>query len=315
MGESYGTTRAAGLVSHLQERHGIDLNGMVLGGGGSGGSPVLDFDTVSFSSSNDLPYVLSLPTYAATAWYYGLGALKTKHDSLDDFLSDVEAFCIDSYLVSLAKGDTLPEKEKEILTENLVYLTGLSQDLIERSAFRIAWQDFARNVHKQGNRLVGRMDTTITGVDPEPMSPYPAYDPSLDPLYGPFSTAMNAYVRESLQFESDRVYEFLSGQVNKNWDWQSGMNRQQGFVEFSDNLREAMAINPHLKVFIAGGSYDLATPYFAAHYTVDHLFVGDRKDDITVKRYPAGHMLFTHTKALKEFFEDIQLFYQETVQQ
>jgi len=210
----------------------------------------------------------------------------------------------------------LPEKEKALLIGKLVSFTGLPQDLIEKSMFRIGWQSVVRNLPITGeNHFLGRMDTTIAGVDPDPMAPYPAYDPSLDPLFGPFSTAMNAYVREDLNFESDHLYEFLSGQVNKNWDWQSGVNRQQGFVDFSDNLREAMAINPHLKVFIAGGTYDLATPYFAAQYAVDHVFVGKRKDDIVFRRYPAGHMLFSHAGARGQFYEDIRVFYKEAVQQ
>ncbi len=308
VGESYGTTRAAGLASHLQQRHGIDLNGIVLI------SPVLDFDTISFRSSNDLPHVLYLPTYAATAWHYHLGSYKNDDTGLEQVLNRAESFSINEYLVLLAKGGTLGREEKEMLAEKLTAITGLSRQIIEKNNFRVTWVDFVRNLPVNGNHLVGRMDSSITGVDPEPASHHPPYDPSLDPLYGPFSAAMNAYVRQELQYESDRVYEFLSSQVNKSWDWQSGMEQEQGFIDLSRRLREVMSINPHLRVFIASGVYDLATPYFAAQYTVDHLSLGKQKKNVSLRKYRAGHMLYTHADALKEFFTDVKVFYEKAVQ-
>jgi carboxypeptidase C (cathepsin A) len=153
------------------------------------------------------------------------------------------------------------------------------------------------------------MDSTITGIDPAPTDAYPKYDPSLDPLFGPFATAMNAYVREDLKFESDRVYEFLNSEVNKNWDWTSGLVRKQGFIDVSHTLRDAIAVNENLKVLIACGLYDLATPYFSAKYTVSHMWLGKQRASLSIKYYKSGHMVYLDADALIKLYQDAKRFY------
>jgi carboxypeptidase C (cathepsin A) len=303
VGASYGTTRVAGLVWYLQQRYGIDVNGIVFI------SPVLDYDTILFHPSNDLPYLLFFPTYTATAYYHGKLQSTLKQRKLEDLLAEVESFCLEDYLVSLSKGENITDDKRKTLLEKIRSYTGLPADIIEKLNFRINWIDFTKGLIKSENRLIGRMDSTMTGIDPDPTAPYPKYDPSLDPLFGPFSTAMNAYVREDLKFETDHVYEFLNSEVNKNWDWTSGLIRKQGFIDVSHTLRDTIAVNKDLKILIACGLYDLATPYFSAKYTVSHMWLGKQRSNVSIKYYKSGHMMYTHNEELKILFQDAKQFY------
>lgn len=306
VGESYGTTRASGLAWHLHERYGIDLNAMVLI------SPVLDFQTILFHSSSDLPYVLFLPTYCATAWGHGLLAKRLQEKQLPEVLDDVETFCLNDYTVLLAKGDTLGQKEEATLLEQLHMYTSLPHALIKKHHFRIDWRLFTKNLLKDEGLVVGRMDSTITGLSPDPTDPRPTYDPSLDTLYGPFSSAIHAYVREELKLHAERFYEFLNPEVSKKWDWGSGLIRDQGFVDFSHTLKELITIKKDMKVLVARGIYDLATPYFASTYTLQHMWLGDVGSKIAVKNYNAGHMIYMHNNTLRSLFQDVRDFYAET---
>ena len=174
--------------------------------------------------------------------------------------------------------------------------------------------DFTKNLLKDKNQLIGVMDSTITGFDPAPASPYSQYDPSFDPLYGPVSAAMSAYVREDLKFRSDLFYEFLNMRVNENWDWSSGLVRKQGFIDVTHKLRDALAVNKNLKIFIASGLFDLTTPYFAAEYTLTHMWLRERKANIIFKTYLSGHMIYTHLDELKKLYEDSRAFYLKSVE-
>ncbi|HNR11761.1 MAG TPA: peptidase S10 [Thermodesulfobacteriota bacterium] len=309
VGESYGTLRAAGLSGHLQERYGISLNGIVLI------SPVLDFSTISQQTSDDLSYLLYLPTYTATAWYHRLLSPPMSVSSLEQVLRSAEAFSMHEYALLLLKGDVISGEEQEKLLTALQTYTALSPELIRQNNYRVDWADFSLNLLGAPNRLVGRMDTTVTALNPAPDAPVPVFDPALDPLYGSFSSAMNAYVRDVLDFKTDQTYEFLNADVNRQWDWQSGIHHEQGFVDMSRSLRNAMAVNPDLNVYIACGIYDLATPYFAAVYTLNHMWLQERKEAVELKTYPAGHMLFLNKSVLEDFFRDIEAFYKKALRQ
>jgi carboxypeptidase C (cathepsin A) len=305
-GESYGTTRVAGLTRYLQQRFGIDLNGVILI------SPVLDYDTILFHPSNDLPYILFLPTYAAIARYHDVLPEKEGSGNLREWLSDAEDFTLKKYITYLAKGENLDDEQEKELKKLLYKYTSISQDLIDKNNFRISWAEYVKNLLGDRGLIVGRMDGTITGTDPDPGNLSVRYDPSLDPLFGPFSSGMNAYVREELKFESDLFYEFLNHDVAEKWDWRSGLTKKQGFLDVSHTLRDAIAVNKNLRVFIASGYYDLATPYFAAQYTVSHMWLGDGRANITMKTYEAGHMIYTHTEELRQLTEDAREFYRES---
>lgn len=303
VGESYGTTRVAGLAWHLNQRYGINLNGVVLV------SPVLDFHTILFHPANDLPYALFLPTYAAAAHYHGRLSPALQKQDITALLPKVEAFCLTEYTAFLILGEAAGALHKKSIAERLQAYTGLPPDLIEKNHYRIDWVDFTMRLLADERRIVGRMDSTITGVNPAPAEVYPKYDPSLDTLYGPFAAAMNAYVRGELGFETDHTYEFLNADINRRWDWVTGLPQHQGFVRVAHDLRDALALNQNLKVLIACGRYDLATPYFSAAYTLDHMWLGSRRADIDIRCYRAGHMLFTHAQALAEFTRDAKRFF------
>jgi carboxypeptidase C (cathepsin A) len=281
------------------------LNGIILI------SPVLDFDTIIFHPSNDLPYLLFLPTYSATAWHYKLLPASLQKRELSDLLDEVESFCLNDYSVLLAKGEDVNKEERKALLEKLSFYTNLSGTIIQENNFRIDWVDFTKNLLKEEKKLVGRMDSTIAGIQVDPSHPYPQYDPSLETIFGPFSSAMNHYVREDLEYESELIYEFLNSDINRDWDWSSGLVGRQGFIDVSHNLREALAINDNLKVFIASGYYDLATPYFATKYTLNHLWLGEQRSNITTKNYDSGHMIYTHLEEHKKLFQDVKAFYEE----
>lgn len=307
VGESYGTTRVSGLTRHLHQKYGIDLNGVILI------SPVLDYDTILFHPSNDLPYLLFLPTYTSIAWYHKMLPEALQSKDRNRLLAEVEDFCLNTYTSCLANGEGLDAKRKRDLAVKISAYTGLPESLVKLNNSRVSWMDFTKNLLKHERKLVGRMDGTVSGLDPDPMNPFPRYDPSLDPLYGPFASAMNAYVRTDLAFQTDQTYEFLNMKVNRQWDWSSGLTRKQGFIDVSPTLKEAMVVNSDLQVFIASGLYDLATPYFAAQYTISHMWLGSRRSNVTIKRYPAGHMIFTHSEGLEKLTQDVRVFYRDTL--
>ncbi len=303
VGESYGSTRAAALTLHLWQDAGIALKGVVLI------SPVLSFNTIFSDTVNDLPYLMFLPTYAAISRFHqDVQSRKSENMSI---LAEAEAFCFKSYPAYLVQGSYIAKEDRDILERNLMRFTGLSKSLIVDHHYRIPSTLFSKNLLKKEGKIVGRMDGTITGVDPDPDIAYPTYDPSLDNLFGLFSSTVNAYLRQDLKYDSDAKYEFLNPFVNKNWDWSSGLKSQQGFVDVSKSLRKAIAVNDAMKVFIACGLFDQATPYFAAKHTVSHMWLGSQKNAVEIHTYAAGHMIFTHLDALIEMTSDVRKFYSD----
>ncbi len=298
IGESYGTTRAAGLAGYLQERHGLYLNGIMLV------SVILNFQTARFVPGNDLPYILFLPTYAATAWYHKrLG--DDQADDLEAFLQEVEAFAVGDYNLALMRGDTLPDDEREAIAQRLARYTGLSADYIQRTNLRINIHRFVKELLRDERKTVGRLDSRFTGTDRDAVGEYHEYDPSYANIQGPYTATFNDYIRRELRFELDLPYEILTGRVRP-WRFERHQNE---YVNVGETLRKAMSVNPYLKVFIANGYYDLATPYLATRYTFDHL--GLEKplpDNITMHHYPAGHMMYVHLPSLAQIKADLDQF-------
>ncbi|EPR37548.1 peptidase S10 serine carboxypeptidase [Desulfovibrio sp. X2] len=309
-GESYGTLRAAALSAHLYEAYGAELSGLVLL------SPILDYATVLRTEGNDLPYVVALPTYAATAWKHGRLSARLQALPLPQLLAEVESFCTHDFLRVLYEGEEAPAAERDAVFKREAEYTGLPEELVSRLHGRVGPGRFCKELLRDKGLVLGRMDTTVTGPDPDPASPWPTYDPSLDSLSGPFAGAVNAYLREELKFSSDMIYEPLSGKVNSAWDFQSGLDDGQGFVDVSRALRRALVLNPHLKVFWAMGRYDLATPYFAARHTIGHLFLpGGLGRNLTTDYYDGGHMMYTHAAARAALLSDARGFYRQAAGQ
>ena len=299
IGESYGTTRAAALSDHLQGRHGMYLNGVMLI------SSILDFQTARFETGNDLPYVLFLPTYTATAAYHGKLPADLQQKELRATLAEVEAFALGEYATALMKGNDLPAAESSRIAERLSRYTGLSRDYVERSNLRIRIDRFVKELLRDRRLTAGRLDSRFTGRDLDAAGERNEYDPSYAAIQGSYTAALLDYVRGDLRFESDLPYEILTGRVRP-WNYGNFENR---YVNVAENLRRAMAQNPELRVFVASGYYDLATPFFATDYTIDHLgHEPDYEDRVTTEYYEAGHMMYVHQPSLVKLGEDLERF-------
>lgn len=296
IGESYGTTRAAGLSGYLQDRHGMYLNGIMLV------SSILNFQTARFEPANDLPYILFLPTYTATAWYHKLLGGNLQQD-LRKTLSEVETFALGEYASALLKGAALSSAERANIVRKLAKYTGLSADYIERTNLRIDIHRFCKELLRKQRRTVGRLDSRYIGIDRDAAGELPDHDPSMSAIMGPYTAALYDYVRDDLQFESDLPYEILSGKVWQNWSYKEFENQ---YVDVAATLRGAMCKNPHLKVFVANGYYDLATPYFATEYTFNHLGIEPvLQPNISMAYYEAGHMMYVHLASLAKLKADL----------
>jgi carboxypeptidase C (cathepsin A) len=304
IGESYGTTRAAGLAGYLQDRHGMYLNGVALV------SSVLDFQTLDFQPSNDLPNILYLPAYAATAWYHGRLAPELQRD-LAATLAEVEAFALGDYATALLKGAALPADERKALAARVARYTGVSAEWVERSQLRVVIMRYTKELMRDRGRTVGRLDSRFTGIDRHGVGAEPDYDPSFTGVIGPYTAVFNDYVRGDLKFELDVPYEILSFKANEAWRFSEHENR---FVDVAETLRHAMTINPFLKVFVASGYFDLATPYFATEHTFNHLGLDESlRANVTLREYEAGHMMYVHQPSLARMKQDLAEFLRAAV--
>ncbi|MFZ0545016.1 MAG: hypothetical protein WAM60_06245 [Candidatus Promineifilaceae bacterium] len=306
IGESYGTTRAAGLSGYLQERHGFYLNGIMLI------SVVLDFQTIRFSIGNDLPFILYLPSYTATAWYHGRLDEELQKD-LQAALAEAEAFALGDYTLALMKGATLPEDERAGIVAQLARLTGLSPEFIERVDLRIEIHRFVKELMRDERRTVGRLDSRYIGIDRDAAGENFEYDPSHAATQGAYSATLNDYVRRELKYESDLPYEIINSRVFPEWQYGEHQNK---YVYVAETLRKAMSMNPYLKVFVACGYYDLATPYLATNYTFSHLALDDElQGNIAIHYYEAGHMMYVHIPSLAQLKEELAAFVTEATVQ
>jgi len=302
-GESYGTTRAAGLALHLKDR-GIQCNGLVLL------SLAADFATFMFETGNDLPNVCYLPTYAAVAWYHD--RLAARPDDLEAFLGEVRRFAIEEYAPALLQGDRLDPVRRDVLAAKLARYTGMDADEIARRRLRIPYLWFARQLLGRGHRTVGRLDARFIGPDLAPFGQEMHRDPSYDAAMGAYTACVNDYLRRELGWESDDDYHVLSGDVNRGWTWDR--NNRRGFVSTTEDLRQAMVGNPHLHVLIANGLYDLATPFFAAEHTAAHLGLPpELRSQVRLTYYEAGHMMYFHRPSHQKLRDDVVTFYADAL--
>ncbi len=298
-GESYGTTRAAGLSEYLQSRYGMYINGVMLI------SSIMDFSTARFSRGHQLPYMLFLPTYTATAYYHKKLAPDLQLN-LWKTLNEVRDFATNEYSVALMKGDQLSTEDRNRVVAQLVRYTGLSREYIEETNLRIEIGRFTKELTRDAGHSVGRLDSRMKAWEYDNAGERYEFDPSYDAtIYGPYSGAFNDYVRRDLKFESDLPYEILTGRVRP-WNYN---NVQNQFLNVAETLRGAMHENPHLKVWIANGYYDLATPFFATEYTINQMNLHPTlRKNITMTYYESGHMMYIHMPSLVQFKKDFVTF-------
>ena len=296
LGESYGAIRAAGLAAHLQDKHGMFLNGVMLLSG------LLDYSTLLAAENNDLPYILFLPSMTAAAHFHQ----RLGDDLQADFakaLEESEGFARTEYASALFQGHALPGAERREVRQKLARLTGLSEAYLIDCNLRVGPFRFMKELMRSSGQTVGRLDSRVLGVDGDRRDDRPEYDPSMTLVLGPIASAMNGYLRRELQYTTDLPYASM-GDVHP-WN-HPGKNR---YTSVADRLAAAMRKNPHLRVHVACGYYDLATPYYGMIHSLDHLSVpADQRAKITVDFYEGGHMMYTNVRALEELKTDLSTF-------
>jgi carboxypeptidase C (cathepsin A) len=301
VGESYGTTRAAGLSGYLVE-HGVAFNGIMLI------SSVLNFQTLDFTPGNDLPYVLYLPTYATSAWYHKKLSPELEQD-FDKLRAEVERWAAGGYAGALMKGDRLTPQERQDVIDQLSRYTGLSKTYIDQSNLRIEEGHFTQELLRGERKVIGRLDSRFTGTSRSTIAETAGFDPSMSAIRPPYTAMFNQYVRTELGYKTDLEYYILGGGFrNDEWDW--GIH-EGGFPDTARALADAFTKNPFMKLFVGSGYYDLATPYFATQYTLNHMGLdAAQRSRISLGYYGAGHMMYIQDQSLGELKKDISAFMQ-----
>lgn len=313
MGESYGTPRTAVLSAALQN---VDLNGIILL------SAILSFDnSVDGPKENpgvDQPYALALPTFAATAFYHH--KLPTQPAALEPFLAEVEQYALGDYMSALLQGSELPETKRQAVAEKLHGYTGLPVDYLLRSNLRVTGGAFSKNLQLGDQTTTGRLDTRYKGPDIDPLSADADYDPQSNAISSAYTTAINQYMRTELKYGRDLTYKPGAYQdANFSWDLrhQSPGGRPADQAESGPNtmrdLAYTMKSNPKMKVLLAGGYYDLATPFFEGVYEMRHLPIPQKlQGNISYHYYESGHMVYVNEGVLKRFHADVVAFIKST---
>jgi len=281
VGESYGTTRAAGLSNWLFN-HGIALNGIALV------STVMNFQTLNFASNNDLPLTLMLPSYTATAWYHKkLGpALQSK--TIEQVVEESRKFAANEYTPAMLRIDSLSATERNALADRFSALTGLNKQFVEQNNFRVELGEFNKELLRSERRTTGRLDSRFKGIDRDAAGVGPDSDPSMNAIRPPYTAAFNSYVRSELGYRSDVEYYILGGGISGPWNY----NVTNQYADTSAALKEAMGKNPYMKIFVAQGYYDMATPFYAAEYTFSAMNLDPTlRRNVNFEYYEAGHLM------------------------
>lgn len=303
VGESYGTTRASGLSNWLFD-HGVALNGIALV------STVMNFQTIRFADNNDLPLVLILPSYTATAWYHKRLPPAMQSRSLTQVVEEGRKFAANEYAPAMLRIDSLSPAERNALAEKYSSFTGLSKEFVERNNFRVDLGEFNKELLRTERRTTGRLDSRFKGIDRDAAGDGPDSDPSMNAIRPPYTAAFNSYVRGELGFKSDTEYYILGGGITSPWNW----NTNNAYADTSVSLKDAMGKNPYMKIFLAQGYYDMATPFYAAEYTVSALNLDPAlRRNVHFEYYEAGHMMYIDTKSLTKLKRDAASFIQNSV--
>lgn len=302
VGESYGTTRASGLSGYLFEK-GIAFNGILLV------SSIMNFQTARFADGNDLPFQLIFPSYTATAWYHKKLPANLQNRSLSEVLRESERFAENDLLVAMGKGDRMTANEKQAVIKRFADLSGLTAQFVEQNNMRVELGEFLKELLRDQRRTAGRLDSRFTGIDKDAAGDNPDSDPSMSAIRTPYTAAFNDYVRRELGFKSDAEYYILGGGIGQ-WNW----NTNNGYANTSLSLREAMQKNPFMKLFVANGYYDMATPYFATEYTLANLNLDSTlRKNVSLAYYEAGHMMYIEQNSLKKLKADVTAFMQNAM--
>ncbi|HTC54232.1 MAG TPA: hypothetical protein VK700_20015 [Steroidobacteraceae bacterium] len=298
VGESYGTTRAAALADKLQEC-GVALSGLVLV------SCAMDLQSLVFAPRNELPFALFLPAFAGVAQYHG--QLKGRlAQSASAARAAAEEYVAEEYLAALHKGSALSGTERQRVVKRVAELTGLAPSLVEQKNLRINDETYFVQLLRERGQIVGRLEARVTGPMAASRSYVWEFDPGIEALVPPYTMAAHAYMSENLGLDMQARYEVLSMEVNKHWDWNRGEQKGNSFTSTSPDLARALRRNPHLRVLVASGFYDLGTPYSASNWSLAQLDVpAEVRARVEHHYYDAGHMMYTRESDMKKLKGDL----------
>lgn len=305
LGESYGTPRSAVLVNYLQNNDSMAFNGVILL------SSVLDFDAIDPGPGNDLAYETYLPTEAAVNWYHSRAANK---GTLQNLVNEARAFANGPYASALMQGDRLSHEQFLQIANELSHLIGLPASYIERSDLRVQPARFSKQLLGNSNETTGRLDARYNGFDLDPISDSAEYDPADTSTSPGFQAAFLSYVRSELDWKSEETYSECDGTINQSWDYTRKSTDPWIAPTTSQDLAQAMTLNPRLRVFVGAGYFDMATPFGAAEWTFSHLGMhAGLRQHITFGYYESGHMVYLHVPSLAKFHGDLDHFFDTTL--
>ena len=309
-GESYGTTRSAGLVAALNN-DGIEFNGVTLL------STILNYGVRS--PGYDTEAVAYLPTYAAIAYFH---KKVPQGGSMAEWVQKAREFARGPYLSALQQGDQLPPDQANSIAQQVAAFTGLSVQYVKESNLRISPTRFRKELLRDDAEILGRYDARFEGYDVDAAGENPGYDPSDTGISGVYVGAFHNYIQTELKYTSSEPYDLQGPGINQNWDFKhrpsgvpaGGYGRGEQVVpDTAVDLADAMRKNPHLKVFSANGYFDMATPFFQTEFDLSHMMLPPAlKGNVQFGYYPAGHMVYLNVEALKMLHTDMDRFYDET---
>ena len=311
-GESYGTTRSAVLANLLETDRSVDINGVILL------SQILNFDAsvdeAQFNPGLDLPYLLALPTYAATAWYHH--KLPDAPKDLPGFLEEVEHFAMNDYALALSAGANLDPAQRTAIIAKLHQYTGLPEAYIDKADLRVNGGEFEKTLQADSDTTTGRLDTRFSGPTIDPLSKEADYDPQSAAISSAYVSAFNDYVRKDLKFGEGKIFRPVT-ELWQHWNDQHqppGANRPLSqSANVMPDLANALKYNPNLKVQLNAGYYDLATPFFEGMYEMKHLPIPAKlQANIEYKLYESGHMVYAHESSLKALHDNVAGFIRRT---
>jgi carboxypeptidase C (cathepsin A) len=311
LGESYGTPRSAVLSAALEN---VDLNGIILL------SQILSFDNSidgpKWNPGVDQAYALALPTFAATAFYHH--KLPTQPPALEPFLAEVEQYALGDYMLALLQGSDLTEAKKQAVAEKLHTYTGLPVAYLLRANLRVSGGAFSKQLQLEDETTTGRLDARYKGPDLDPLSAEAEYDPQSNAISSAYTAALNDYMRKELKYGTDLTYKPGAYADGFTWDLQhqspgGPAAAQSSSTNVMPDLAFTMKSNPKMKVMLAGGYYDLATPYFEGKYEMHHLPIPQKlQANISYHYYESGHMVYVNEDVLKKFHADVAAFIRGT---
>lgn len=306
IGESYGTTRSAGVVDYLQTHAGMAFNGVVLV------SVALDFGAIVPWPGNDLPYVYDLPTFAAVAAYHH--ALPHQPAQLEPFLDEVRKFAVGDFASALLKGDALSDAERDRIAAKLHEYTGLSAEFVKQAQLRVRNSQFTQELFRDRHRITGQLDGRFTGSPFDLLAEDAEHDPALEYTSLAFTAAFLDYYQGELKFGQGKTYRTLNYEANAAWDFKHKLpSGTLPIANTGPDLAHAMLFNPHLRVLVANGLYDLTTSFLGTEEQIDHLGLeAPARSRIQIKLYEAGHMMYLHEPALQQLKADIAAFVDAT---